>query len=84
MFLSALSPTGYEPEDLTEEVTSIYVKPMFFQRPNTTSTYDSAESIATPPLESDLDDEQKRNMLASPYLEEREVSADRSRVYRYG
>ena len=42
----------------------------------------SAESIATLPPESDLDDEQTRNMLASPlYLQEREVSADRSRVY---
>ena len=30
-----------------------------------TSTYDSAESIATLPPESDLDDEQLRNMLAS-------------------
>ena len=47
-----------------------------------TSTYDSAESIATPPAESDLDDEQLRNVLASPlYLQEREASADRSRVY---
>ena len=30
------------------------------------STCDSAESIATPPPESDLDDGQIRNMLASP------------------
>ena len=29
------------------------VKPLFFHRPSRTSTYDSAESIATPPLESD-------------------------------
>ena len=56
---------------------------MFFHRPRITSTYDSAESIATPRPESDLDDEQIRNMLASPrYLLEREASADRSRVYR--
>ena len=47
-----------------------------------TSTYDSAESIATPPPESDLDDDQIRKMLALPlYLHEREASADRSRVY---
>ena len=47
-----------------------------------TSIYDSAESIATLPPESDLDDEQIRNTLASPlYLQEREASADRSRVY---
>ena len=43
------SPTGYEPKDLTEEDTSILVKPMFFHRPSMTSTCDSAESIATPP-----------------------------------
>ena len=54
---------------------------MFFHRPGMTSAYDSAESIATPPPESDLDDEQIRNMLASPlYLQEREASADRSQV----
>ena len=50
---------------------------MFFHRPSMTSTYESAESIATPP-ESDLDDEQIRIMLASPlYLQESEASADR-------
>ena len=48
-----------------------------------TSTYDSAESIASQPPESDLDSEQLREMLASPlYLQEKEASADRSRVYR--
>ena len=47
-----------------------------------TSTCDSAESIATLPPESDLDDEQIRNMLASPLCsQEREASADRSRAY---
>ena len=41
----------------------------------------SAEGIATPSPESDLDDEQIRTMLASPlHLQEREASADRSRV----
>ena len=46
-----------------------------------TSTFDSAESIATSPAESDLDDEQLRDMLASPlYLQKKEASADRSRV----
>ena len=46
------------------------------------TTYDTSESIATPPLESDLDDDQIRNMLASPlFIQEREASADRSRVY---
>ena len=32
------SPTGYEPKDLTEEDTSILVKPMFIYRPSMTST----------------------------------------------
>ena len=65
-------PTGYEPKDLTEEDNSGLVKLMFFHRPRVTSTYDSAESIATLPPESDLDDEQIRNALASPlYLQER-------------
>ena len=45
---------------------------MFFHRPSMTSTCGPAESIATPPPESDLDDEQLRDMLASPlYLQER-------------
>ena len=58
------------------------VKPLFLHRPSITSTYDSAESIATPPPESDLDDEQIRALLASLlYLPEREASADRSQVY---
>ena len=48
-----------------------------------TSTEDSAESITRPRPESDLDDIQIRNMLASRvYLQEREASGDRSRVYR--
>ena len=76
------SPTGYEPRDLTEEDNSFLVKPMFFQSPSRTSTYDSGESIATSAPELDLDDEQIRNMLESPlYLQEREVTADRSRVH---
>ena len=46
-----------------------------------TSTYDSAESIATSPPKSDLDDEQISDMLVSPlYLREREASADQPRV----
>ena len=58
------------------------VKPLSFHQPIAASTYDSAESIATPLPESDLDDEQLRALLASPlYLQEREASADRSQVY---
>ena len=60
------SPTGYEPKDLTEEDISVLVKPMFFHRPSMMSTYDSVESSATLPPESDLDDEQIWNVLASP------------------
>ena len=38
--------------------------------------------IASPPPESDLDDEQIRALLASPlYLQEREERADRLQVY---
>ena len=47
-----------------------------------TSAYDSAESIATFPRKSDLDDEQLQVMLASLlYLQEREASVDQPRVY---
>ena len=75
-------PTGYELKDLAEEDNLVQVKPSFFQRPSMTSTYDSAESIATLPPESGLDDEQIRTLLASPlYLQKRDASADRSRVY---
>ena len=77
----ALPPTVYEPKDLAED-DDLRVKPLFFHRPSITSTYHSAESIATPPPESDLDDEQIRAPLTSPlYLQEREASADRSHVY---
>ena len=61
---------GYEPKDLTEEDNTEF-KPMFFYKTSMTSTYDSVESIATLPPESYLDDDQTRNMLASPpYLQE--------------
>ena len=73
--------TGYEPNDLTD-MNNTEVTPIFFHCWSVTSTSDSAESIATPPPESDVDDEQIRNMLAPPlYLQEREASADRSQVY---
>ena len=66
------SLTGYEPKDLIE-VNDTEVTPTLFHRPSMTSTYDSAQSIATPPLEADLDDEQIKAMLASPlYRQERE------------
>ena len=73
--------TVYEPKDLAE-IDDLCVKQLFFYRPSFTSTHESARSIATPPPESDLDDEQIRALLAShQYLQEREASADRSQVY---
>ena len=63
--------TGYEPNDPIE-MNNTEVTPILFHRSRVTSTYDAAESIATSPPESDLDDEPKRDMLASPlYLQER-------------
>ena len=88
--------TGYEPKQLAvdqdykhitqegqfTEHEDLRVKPLSFHQSITASTYDSAESIATPLPESDLDDEQLRALLASPlYLQEREASAERSQVY---
>ena len=73
--------TRYEPRELAENDDSC-VKPMFFHRTSVTSTYDSAESIATLTPELDLDDEQIRGLLVSPlYLQEREANAERSQVY---
>ena len=73
--------TGYDPKDLAEK-DDVCAKPLFFQRPSITLPYNSAASIATLPLDSELDDEQLRALLASPlYLHEREASADRSQVY---
>ena len=46
------------------EMNNTEVTPRFYHRPTVTSTYDSAESIATPSPESDVDDEQIRDMLA--------------------
>ena len=58
------------------------IKSIFFHKPSMMSTHDTPESIAPLPPESDLDDDQIRNMLALPlYLQEREASADRSLVY---
>ena len=42
--------TSYEPKDLAEN-DDLCVMPLFFHRQSTTSTYDSAESIATPLLD---------------------------------
>ena len=87
---------GYEPQQLAEdrdykhftrdgqftEHEDLRVKPLSLNQSITASTNDSAESIATPPPESDLDDEQLRALLALPlYLQERQASAERSQVY---
>ena len=63
----------------------IYVStPLSFHQSITASTNDSAENIATPLPESDVDDEQLRALVASPlYLQEREGNAERSKVYHY-
>ena len=70
------SPTGYGPKDLAEIDNPVQVTPLFFHRPSMTSTYDSAERIATPPPVSDLDDEQIRTMLA--LLERKKLSVSSS------
>ena len=89
--------TGYEPnndhklftkdkhpseqQNLAEHE-DLRVKPLFFHQPSMASTCDSEESIATPPPDSDLDDDQIRALLASSlYLQEREANAERLQVY---
>ena len=58
------------------------VKPLFFHLPNIASTSDSAESIVTPPPDSDSGDEQICALLTSPlYKQERKANAERSQVY---
>ena len=80
--------TGYEPRQLAENQDHKHFtedkqfNPLSSHQPITASTYDSAESIATPPPDSDFDDEQLRALLASPlYLQEREANAERSQAY---
>ena len=53
------SPTVNEPKDFAEEDNPVQVEPLVL--PQT-----AAESMTTSPLESDLDDEQIRTLLASP------------------
>ena len=73
--ISFSSKTSAEQEDFD-------VNHLLFHRPSAASTKDSAESIATPPPDTDLDDEQIRALLASPlHLQEREGNAGRSQVY---
>ena len=93
--LTQLPPlTGYEPNRTAEdwdyryltrdgqftELEDLRVRLLFFHQSITASTYDSAESIATC-QESDFDDEQLRDLLASPlYIPEQGASAERSQV----
>ena len=87
--------TGYEPNWIVEdgdyrhftgdgqftELEDLRVRSLSFHKSIVATTYDSDESIATPP-ESDFDDEQHRALLASPlYLHYRGASAERSQVY---
>ena len=96
LWLSPDPFAGYEPKQLAEnkdykhftedrqltEHEDLCVKPLSFHQSTTATTYDSAESIATPLPGSDIDDEQLRALLASPlYLQEQEASAERSHVY---
>ena len=61
--------TGISPKNKQlAEHEDLRVKPLFFHQPSTASTYDSAESIVTPPPDSDLDDEQIRALLVSALL----------------
>ena len=70
-----------EYQDLAEHE-DLRVKHLFFHRPSTASTYDSAKSTVTPSPDSHLDDEQIRALLDSPlYLQEREANAERTQVY---
>ena len=79
LFTEDKHPSQYE--DLAEQE-DLRVKPLFFHQPSIASTCDSAESIATPPPDSDLDDDQIRALLASSlFLHERETNAERSQVY---
>ena len=57
------------------------VKPASFHQSITASTYNSAESIATLPPESAIDNEQLRALPSPLYLQEREASVERSQVY---
>ena len=74
--------TRYEPkrEPGSQAFHRIRVKPLSFHQPITASTYDSAESIATPPPESDSDDQQLRALLA--HRNEKQVQNDRKFINR--
>ena len=56
------------------------VRPLSFHQSIIASTYDSAESIASPP-ESDFDDEQLRALASPLYSQERGAIAERSQVH---
>ena len=64
------------------ELEDLRVKTLSYHQSITASTNDSAESIAAPPPDSDLDDDQIGALLASLlYPQERGASAERSQVY---
>ena len=69
--------TGYEPNDLIEMINT-EVTPIFFHKLCVTSTCDSAESIATHPPESDLDDEQIKGYAGFTTVPTGEISKCRT------
>ena len=78
-----MSPSSYrhitEDKQFTEHE-DLRVERMFFHRPSIASTYDSAESIVTPPPDSDLDDEQIRALLAVQFISRSDECRETRRV----
>ena len=74
--------TGYESNDLIA-VGNTQIMPLLFQRRTSrASTYHSGEDTAATPNDSEVDDSHIVGLLASPlYTQEREASADPSRIY---
>ena len=75
------APPGYEPNPFTE-MSTVDPSQSSFHGLSMTLVYGFAESLATPPLDLEINDEQSTKLLASPrFPQEREASADRSQVY---
>ena len=76
------APTGSEPIQFIES-TAIDPSQSFFRRVRTTSIFGFAGTLATDPLDLEINDGQTADLLASPlFPQEGEASADRSQVYR--
>ena len=74
------APTDYEPNQFTERST-IDLSQSFFHELN--MIYGYAESVETPHLDLEINDEQPTELLASLFLQERKASADQSQVYQF-